>query len=453
MKISKSAYELTKPSMDPDCELLPDICFHLDLQLFKTQPCKLGTSHQPKKCLFYHDFKKDRRRVPIVYTAEYCPNLLKLHDCDRGDSCPYSHNRVEEFYHPIKYKSKFCSHYPYSLQNCDYGEFCCFAHNEIELAIDLLHKYIRDNDFYMFHFKTVWCPFTEEHARVDCVYAHNWQDYRRRPHCYYYNPEQCPLWNSNRVINSYLEGCPNGMLCPYAHGWKEIEYHPLIFKTVQCKHDLECTKIHCAYGHKNSAKKQLPYPGFIATPKNRMTANLSQMYQSFVNNTMQLSPPLFGINIFNIVPILPNNHYNKEMAGNSFNTYQTGYYQQPTEYKWTPMHRMNINYHNTQFPPYINNYAEQPSEDRYFVVQNPLAFSEDSEEVRFKAFLRLHNLFHLYSVLKQNGISESTFQLTTDGAVDKFQICDKDKAALKLAIHQLNKSDQLAMNSIKDLCL
>lgn len=30
-------------------------------------------------------------------------------------------------------------------------------------------------DFYMFHFKTVWCPYREDdHDRKVCVYAHNW---------------------------------------------------------------------------------------------------------------------------------------------------------------------------------------------------------------------------------------------------------------------------------------
>lgn len=90
-----------------------------------------------------------------------------------------SHNRVEEFYHPDKYKAKFCKHYlDKGLGDCDYGEFCCFAHSEEELSVELIEKFELDTDFYLFHFKTVWCPYEENtHERQKCLYAHNWQDY------------------------------------------------------------------------------------------------------------------------------------------------------------------------------------------------------------------------------------------------------------------------------------
>jgi hypothetical protein len=33
----------------------------------------------------------------------------------------------------------------------------------------------------------VWCPISDkEHQRDQCVYAHNWQDFRRQPHIYEY---------------------------------------------------------------------------------------------------------------------------------------------------------------------------------------------------------------------------------------------------------------------------
>jgi hypothetical protein len=35
-----------------------------------------------------------------------------------------------------------------------------------------------DQDFYMFYYTTVWCPYSDrEHQRDVCVYAHNWQDF------------------------------------------------------------------------------------------------------------------------------------------------------------------------------------------------------------------------------------------------------------------------------------
>lgn len=89
--------------------------------------------------------------------------------------CSRSHNRVEEFYHPEKYKVKFCSSYPDKIESCDYGDMCAFAHSEEEVTVDLLDKFEKNPDFYMFHFKTVWCPYSDtNHARDFCVYAHNW---------------------------------------------------------------------------------------------------------------------------------------------------------------------------------------------------------------------------------------------------------------------------------------
>jgi hypothetical protein len=103
-----------------------------------------------------------------MYTSEICPYVAvgRGQDCPMGDQCFRAHNRVEEFYHPEKYKVKFCSSYPGKLDSCEYGE----------LTVDLLHLMEpKDTDFYMFHFKTIWCPYSDtNHPRDSCVYAHNW---------------------------------------------------------------------------------------------------------------------------------------------------------------------------------------------------------------------------------------------------------------------------------------
>ena len=119
-----------------------------------------------------------------------------------GDQCFRSHNRVEEFYHPEKYKVKFCSSYPNKVDSCEYGDMCAFAHNEGELTVDLLHKMEpKDADFFMFYFKTIWCPYSDTtHPRDSCVYAHNWQDYRRKPHLYDYDKEQCSNWQMKTFV-------------------------------------------------------------------------------------------------------------------------------------------------------------------------------------------------------------------------------------------------------------
>jgi hypothetical protein len=130
-------------------------------------------AHNPKKCFFYHEAnKKDRRRPPSTYVSEMCD---VANNCPNKEACHKAHNRVEDFYHPEKYKTKFCQTYPNRIDTCDYGDLCAFAHHESELSVDVLEKMERDADFYMFHFKTVWCPFSDkDHQRDICVYAHNW---------------------------------------------------------------------------------------------------------------------------------------------------------------------------------------------------------------------------------------------------------------------------------------
>jgi hypothetical protein len=81
---------------------------------------------------------------------------------------------AEELYHHLKYKTKFCK----DPSKCKFAEFCSYAHSDDDILIDLLHQMEpKDNDFYLFHFKTVWCPFStssQDHAnRGKCPYAHN----------------------------------------------------------------------------------------------------------------------------------------------------------------------------------------------------------------------------------------------------------------------------------------
>ena len=77
--------------------------------------------------------------------------------------------------------------YPNNLKNCEYETFCSFAHSENDIVIELIHNLEYDDDFYMFYFKSVWCPFNlTQHDKALCVYAHNWQDYRRKPNIYIY---------------------------------------------------------------------------------------------------------------------------------------------------------------------------------------------------------------------------------------------------------------------------
>ena len=123
----------------------------------------------------YHDEQKDRRRKLGTYRPEKCQFIKNKKPCPNGDLCTFAHNIVEEMYHPDKYKAKFCSSYTEKTGICNYGSYCSFAHSEAEISVDLIDKFEKDADFYMFHFKTAWCPYNEDnHAREICVFAHNW---------------------------------------------------------------------------------------------------------------------------------------------------------------------------------------------------------------------------------------------------------------------------------------
>ncbi len=82
-----------------------------------------------------------------------------------------------------------------------------------------------DENFLLFNFKSEFCPFSKmNHDRFTCVYAHNWQDYKR-PFFHNQKPIVCSYWNSEEEILRYEDGCPNNISCEYCHGWKEFEYH------------------------------------------------------------------------------------------------------------------------------------------------------------------------------------------------------------------------------------
>jgi hypothetical protein len=100
--------------------------------------------------------------------------IKKVNKCESGDDCKYAHTLAEDHFHKDNYKTKYCNES--NPKDCRFGDFCAFAHSDEELTIDLIHKLEpKDADFYMFHFKTVWCPYKSEHEhdKAACVYAHN----------------------------------------------------------------------------------------------------------------------------------------------------------------------------------------------------------------------------------------------------------------------------------------
>jgi hypothetical protein len=160
-------------------------------------PCTVTEFHNHKQCPRYHgELDKRRSNQKHTYISDFCP---KPAHCK--ESCGLAHNKVERLYHIEKYKQKFCS---MSYGKCCYKDFCSFAHNDQDIKTPLIHKMPRDREFYMFYFKTEWCPFNHEHNKAQCVYSHNWQDFRRKPHLFRYSPfELCEIWQAGTFIGTY----------------------------------------------------------------------------------------------------------------------------------------------------------------------------------------------------------------------------------------------------------
>jgi hypothetical protein len=152
----------------------------------------------------------DYRRDPSCHSAELCDHA-NTNDCPRGKSCGRAHTRPERLYHPDRYKTKYCTTFNIrgASKKCHYGNYCSFAHNIEELKLRLIEFLRKDQDFYLFYFKTEWCPYNNEHNKARCVYAHNYQDFRRSPFLFDYQPDMCPNWEGADFVTSLKEGCPS----------------------------------------------------------------------------------------------------------------------------------------------------------------------------------------------------------------------------------------------------
>ena len=239
--------------------------------------------HNYKHCRYFHNQSDFRRALDFSGDQQYSPDICEnLDNCMQGKSCGLSHNQVENVYHPSRYKTKYCVRYPKQLQKCEYGDYCSFAHNNRELKVRLLHQMTKDQDFFMFYYKTEWCPFNKQHNKSQCVYAHNWQDFRRKPNIFNYDTELCNTWSPTSFIAKFSEGCQRMANCPHCKGWKEQEYHPLLYKTNQCKEE-KCTRgVECPLYH---SKLDQRTPIIAKQLRNRKDFNYDAPTEPFVSLT------------------------------------------------------------------------------------------------------------------------------------------------------------------------
>mmetsp|Transcript_144736 Transcript_144736/g.360840 ORF Transcript_144736/g.360840 Transcript_144736/m.360840 type:complete len:717 (+) Transcript_144736:72-2222(+) len=277
----------------------------VDLDAFKVFPCRggRGPTHDRKLCVFYHN-ARDRRRLPGNYIAEPCSEcfdaeLAKAGKCSKGDACPRCHNRLELLYHPDVFKQRFCATFP-NVATCQRGARCAFAHSRDEVRAKLLPEQGEHEEYhgdaaelYMHLFKTLWCPYGAQHDWHRCMYAHSYQDWRRRPELGY-ESEPCPYWAKNSAQIGYDDRCPNSFSCRLAHGSKEQLYHPQHYKTMPCTDwtaHRRCPRgALCAFYHCPTEKRPVPPR---TTARKTMNANVTQMLDSLQPGFRR--PPLFGV--------------------------------------------------------------------------------------------------------------------------------------------------------------
>lgn len=199
------------------------------LDAYKVLMCKSGIECESKTCPNFHQPERDfrRRMSDFSYLRERCTRA-----CPHPAS-QHPRNIVEQKYHPQNYKKKYCKDFMFG-GDCPYRDFCSSAHSDMELLIKPLHLMRVDLNFLFFRFKSELCPFSwSSHNAFTCVYAHNWQDFKR-PYFAELQAERCVHWKAKKHITEYLDACPNGFACTSCHGWKELDFHPANFKKVDC---------------------------------------------------------------------------------------------------------------------------------------------------------------------------------------------------------------------------
>lgn len=127
------------------------------------------------------------------------------------------------------------------------------------------HSFSQDmNDLYMYKFRTKLCLVKDKCENPStCFDAHSVLMKRRVPKwnhvsgVFNYIPEPCQQWQRSKTCNM-------GKNCPLSHGWLEIIYHPLLYKTKLCKSERKngiCTKygVYCAKAHSRCEIRSLVY--------------------------------------------------------------------------------------------------------------------------------------------------------------------------------------------------
>lgn len=222
---------------------------HLDLTRYKSEKCPKDVCRNPKTCPYFHTVE-DYRRDP--FSARYSPELCEFGpNCYSRAKCRFAHNKFEVHYHPRRYKKKYCK-YLLEINRCKYGKYCAYAHNDQDIRIELLHTMARNDDFFLFKYKTEFCPFQMEHNLRKCIYGHSWEDYRRNILKYPYSKTLCK--HHVEIPLGRLEWCPDGLNCGMSHSRFESDFHPQNYKKFPC-HIPECDGQMCPFLHRDESTR------------------------------------------------------------------------------------------------------------------------------------------------------------------------------------------------------
>ncbi|CAD8185561.1 unnamed protein product [Paramecium pentaurelia] len=224
--------------------------FDLDLAVFKIRPCQRQCEHNHKQCPYFHS-QDDLRRPGTYYKAELCSYKVEQKECPHGYSCSKAHNQYELLYQEDNYRKLFCP----QPEKCCFGMYCPYAHFEKDIKCELIHLYQHDQDYFMFHYKTIACPYTLFNhnlviynlIRSTCDYYHNENDKRRKVQDVNYQPQQCPNWIQNK-------SCSNE--CSFCHSIFELYFHPYMYKTFECNQQ-NCIRDKCPGYHDEKEFRQL----------------------------------------------------------------------------------------------------------------------------------------------------------------------------------------------------
>lgn len=113
----------------------------------------------------------------------------------------------------------------------DYVPDCLVEFGCLTADLDKLYKNIEVFTFYMFKYKTSWCPNKKDsHDSKSCFYAHHTRDFRRPPDVFKYLPEDC----ETLVKGLGWDKCSGGLKCNKCHTTVERLYHPDKYKRIYC---------------------------------------------------------------------------------------------------------------------------------------------------------------------------------------------------------------------------